>query len=171
MSESPHPFSSVNLLVLTGLAAAATVIAALGFEHIGGHVPCPLCLIERYPYYAGAPLALLAAWAMTRPGHRGIALALAGLVGLVFLTGFGLGVYHAGAEWGFWPGPSSCGAGALTSGSAAGLLQSLDNARVVRCDEASWRLLGLSFAGWNAVISLALAALALLALRKGTRGE
>ena len=163
--------SSAPIAFIIAVTAAATIGAALGFEHIGGHVPCALCLMERWPYYIGAPLALLAWWLLSRPAHRGIGLALIGLVGLVFLTGFGLGAYHAGAEWGFWPGPDSCGGGGVTAQSAATLLQSLETTRVVRCDEAGWRLFGLSFAGWNAAISLALATLAFLGLRQGARGK
>ncbi len=84
-------------------------------------------------------------------------IALAGLM----LWGAYLGVFHAGIEWKFWPGPAEC-SGAATFGPAGGLLNRLQDIVVVRCDEAAWRFLGISLAGYNAVISAGLAAVALL---------
>jgi disulfide bond formation protein DsbB len=72
-----------------------------------------------------------------------------------------LGVYHSGVEWGWWPGPPVCTVG----GGLSGGLPDLNTAKVIRCDEAQWRFLGLSFAGWNVVVSLALVALCLWSLR------
>ena len=140
---------------------AATILGAWAFQY-AGYVPCPLCLQQRIPYYIGVPLAVIAfvsarAW----PGAAGPRV-LIGIVGLLFLAGAGLAAYHAGVEWKWWPGPSDCSAAAaggdLTTGN---LLESLESAPVVRCDEAAWRLFGLSLAGYNVLISLALAAIAL----------
>lgn len=90
-------------------------------------------------------------------GRVGFAGVLLLLVSLAFLANAGLGTYHAGAEWKFWPGPDTCGTAALPLGSGSGgVLGKLDGSRVVRCDEAPWRLFGLSFAGWNVVASLLL---------------
>jgi disulfide bond formation protein DsbB len=78
-----------------------------------------------------------------------------------------LGAYHAGVEWHFWAGPTDC-SGPMTDFTAQGpLLDQLRSIRVVRCDEAAWRFLGISLAGYNVLISLALAAVAAsgLALR------
>ena len=84
---------------------------------------------------------------------------------LVFAYGAYLGIYHAGAEWGFWPGPTDCAAGsAPPATSAEDLLSQIEGMRIVSCSEASWRFpsgWGLSFAGWNAAASLVLVALAL----------
>ena len=71
-----------------------------------------------------------------------------------------LGVYHAGVEWHWWAGPTDC-TGPLTDLRAGGsLLNQLQSIHVVRCDEAAWRFLGISLAGYNALISLLLAAIA-----------
>ncbi|GJD51469.1 Disulfide bond formation protein B [Methylobacterium crusticola] len=151
------------LLILAG--AAATVGGALLFQHGFGYVPCKLCLTERQPYYLALPLA---AAALLLP-RRAAALALAA-VALIFLVGAGLGTYHAGAEWGFWPGPSDCGGGAGPA--PAGIndfLRNLEATRPVDCTQAAWRFLGLSLAGWNALISLALAALAGIAAGRAGR--
>lgn len=134
------------------LAAAVTVGGALVFEHGLGYVPCKLCLTERVPYYTAAPLALLAAFLPPRPARF-----LLGLVALVLLYGAGLGTYHAGAEWGFWPGPSDCGGGTGAGPVDVGdFLKGLENVRPVDCTQAAWRFLGLSLAGWNALIAAGL---------------
>jgi disulfide bond formation protein DsbB len=151
------------------LLAAATVLGALGFEHLDGQVPCALCLKERIPYYIGVPVALLAFYVLGKAQHIALGRVLMVLLGLIFATSMVLGSYHAGAEWGFWPGPQSCGGGTLGSSSAADLLQSLENVKIIRCDEASWRMFGLSFAGWNAVISLALTGLAYLGFKQALK--
>lgn len=147
------------VVVLVGLA---TILAAWGFEILGGFVPCQLCLEQRIPYYVGLPvalLALLAALAGMRPAvSRGLLL----VAGLIFAAGTALAVYHAGAEWGLWQGPTDCGPGGGTVPTNAGdILNQLGGIRIVSCTEASWRFLFLSFAGWNAAISAFLVAVAL----------
>jgi disulfide bond formation protein DsbB len=71
-----------------------------------------------------------------------------------------LGVYHSGVEWGFWQGPTECTGPVGNLGSAGSLLERLDSVKVVRCDEVQFRFLGISLAGYNVLISLAMAAIA-----------
>lgn len=142
--------------------ATAVILAALAFEHIGGYLPCPLCLQQRYAYYAGIPLAFLALVAVSS-GRGQLAAVLFALICLAFLVNAGLGGYQAGAEWKYWPGPSSCGTLQGIDGSGRGILDKLATAKVIKCDEAQWRLFALSFAGWNAVVSVVLAIAALKA--------
>ncbi|CAO4186548.1 disulfide bond formation protein B [Methylorubrum extorquens] len=138
------------------LGAALTVGGALVFEHGFGYVPCKLCLTERVPYYLAAPLALIAAGLPPRPARF-----VLGLVALVLIYGAGLGVYHAGAEWGFWPGPNDCGGGSGAGpADVSDFLKNLENVRPVDCTAAAWRFLGLSLAGWNALIAAGLGLLA-----------
>jgi disulfide bond formation protein DsbB len=145
--------------------AVATIAAAWGFELIGGYVPCALCLTERIPYYVGVPVALAALLAALLGGPAWLRRLLLLAVAAVFAYGAWLGVYHAGAEWGFWPGPADCAAGsAPPTTSAADILAQIEGMRVVSCTEASWRFpagWGLSFAGWNAAVSILLVATAL----------
>jgi disulfide bond formation protein DsbB len=84
------------------------------------------------------------------------------LVALIMTAGAILGAYHAGVEWKWWPGPATCAFG----GGLSGGLPNLDTARAISCDEAQWRFLGLSFAGWNVVVSLVVAGLALWGARR-----
>ena len=151
------------------LASAATVIAIVGgaailgawfFQYGLGLKPCPLCLEQRYAYYFAIPLALMVVLGDQAGSSRKVLVAALIVIALGMLWNAGLGVYHSGVEWKWWPGPQQC-AGALEDiGAAGGLIDKLQSINVVRCDEAAWRFLGLSLAGYNALISLLLAAIA-----------
>ncbi len=143
------------------IAMAATVGTALAFQHIGGYMPCKLCLAQRTPYYVGVPLMALAILsALFRwPVWLTRLLLIAGALLMVY--SLYLGVHHAGVEWGWWPGPTDCGAvEAPAGGGSGGVLDQLDTVIPPSCDKASLRVLGLSFAGWNAVASFVLALVA-----------
>jgi disulfide bond formation protein DsbB len=148
--------------------AAATIVGALGFEHIGGYQPCALCLMQRTPYYAGVPLAALAAIAVWMKAPKTVLVVLFAAFAIAMLYGGGVAVYHSGVEWGFWEGPESCSQAGAAQG-AADLLAQLDTVVPASCTEAVWRLLGLSFAGWNVLVSALLAAIALCAARSAWR--
>jgi len=145
------------------LLAGATVGGAWIFQ-ANGYTPCELCLKERIPYYIGIIVAALAiVFALGRQREL-LKLSLAALC-LIFLVSAVFGAYHAGVEWGFWPGPTDCTGSFEKASSPAEFLRQLENIRVVRCDEAALRIMGLSLAGWNAVISIALAAWAYVGLQ------
>jgi disulfide bond formation protein DsbB len=149
----PRPVMVLSAVIL--VIAGATILTALAFEHLGGYAPCPLCLEERYAYYFAVP-ASAAAILFARGQATGIARILLVLIALAFLANMAAGIYHAGVEWKWWPGPTECtGAFELKWGEGG-----IVDTPVVRCDEASWRFLGLSFAGWNAVVSAFLAGVA-----------
>jgi disulfide bond formation protein DsbB len=135
--------------------AAATILAALAFEHLGGYAPCPLCLEERYAFYLAVPASAIALL-LARGQATGLARLLLLLIALAFLANMVAGIYHAGVEWKWWPGPTECTGGFELQWGEGGIVDT----PVIRCDEASWRFLGLSFAGWNAAISAFLAAIA-----------
>lgn len=169
-----------RLLTLPTLASAGLVMALVSFAALAGawafefagYKPCPLCLEQRLAYYVAVPGGVLAAiLASTAPRTAAIIL---GVCGALLAYNAGLGVYHSGAEWKFWPGPETCAVAQELSRTPADLLRSLQNSQVVRCDEAPLRILGLSLAGYSALISVALAAVVAVALtrflRKGVRG-
>jgi len=137
--------------------ALVTILGAWVFEY-AGFAPCELCLLQRWAYYAGVPLAL--AVALAAPASPGLARAGLVLLAVLWLGSMAFGIYHAGVEWKFWPGPSTCTGTVGLSGGLPDLSRP-----VVLCDSPAIRILGLSLAGWNAVISLALALVALAGLR------
>lgn len=159
--QSPLSSGAYRLGGMALFLAAAGILTALGFEHIGGYAPCPLCLMQRYAYYAGIPLLFVGmALVAERPKTSGyIFLAVAA----AFLFNAALGGYHSGVEWKFWPGPDTCGTVQALPKQAGNLLEQMETQKVIRCDEASWRFLWLSFAGWNVVLSLLIAVVALKA--------
>jgi len=138
------------------ILSAATLAAVLVMQYGYGYTPCKLCLTERLPYYAALPLGLLALFAPERLARIALGLAALGL-----LYGAGIGVYHAGAEWGVWPGPTDCGGGTgANPGQVGDFLNALQTTKVVDCSVAALRVLGVSLAGWNAVLAFLLASLA-----------
>ena len=140
------------LAILSAAAIGAVLVMQFGY----GYAPCKLCLTERLPYYAAVPLGLIALFVPERLARITLGLAALGL-----LYGAGIGVYHAGAEWGFWPGPTDCGGGTGTNpGQIGDFLNILQSTKVVDCSVAALRVLGVSLAGWNALLALALASLA-----------
>lgn len=144
---------------LLALGMAVTVGTALGFQHIGGYMPCKLCLEQRLPYYIGLPVAVLALLAAVLKLPSLVVRILLLIIALLMLWSLWLGGFHSGVEWGFWPGPDDCGA--IPSAQPGGnLLDQLDAIIPPSCDQAAGRFLGLSFAGWNVVASAILAAIA-----------
>ncbi|MCR9139581.1 MAG: disulfide bond formation protein B [Alphaproteobacteria bacterium] len=149
--------SRVQQALVLAVAMAAVVGAALGFEHIGGYIPCALCLEQRPPYYIGVPVMVAAAIAAAVKAPDIIVRALFLACGGLMLYGAGLGVYHSGVEWGWWPGPEDCSGAAGLTTDASSLLSDLNAIKPPACNEAALRVLGLSFAGWNVVASVILA--------------
>ncbi|MCZ2158735.1 disulfide bond formation protein B [Bartonella sp. 220] len=134
---------------------SATVILALCFEHIGGYLPCDLCLIERLPYYGALPFLILAGFGAQCSRMFSWVQLLFWCVFVLMSISLVLAVYHAGVEYGFWPAPPSCGVGAIRRTTDVNqLFNRLNNIHPSSCSEAPMRFLFLSFAGWNAVASL-----------------
>jgi len=173
MSVSTSPETTAGTaspLFITGMivaiGGAATLAGAWFFQLVIGLAPCPLCLEQRLPYYFGIPVALGAA-GLAFAGRSAQARVFLALAGTLMAFGAVLAAYHAGVEWKFWAGPATCsGAGPVQGGmGAGGLLAQLDAVRVVRCDEAPWRLLGLSLAGYNVLIAATLSLVAFAGTR------
>ncbi len=145
--------SIAALVFVLGLAAIA---GAWVSQLVFGYVPCKLCLEQRIPYYVGLPVVLAALVAAAVGAPARLTRVLLGLAGLVFAANVYLASYHAGVEWRWWPGPVDCGGGGGPTTSTTDLMNQLNRVHVVSCTDAAFRFLGLSFAGWNAVVSLIL---------------
>jgi disulfide bond formation protein DsbB len=160
----PLARGAANTALIAALAiaaiAAATLAGAWFFQLVLDIRPCPLCLEQRYAYYLAVPLGLLVAFAATKEVPRGVLVGGLAVLAVAALGNAWLGAYHAGVEWQIWQGPAECAGSVVDFGSAGSLLQRLDTVKVIRCDEVQWRFLGLSLAGYNVLISLAMAAIA-----------
>jgi disulfide bond formation protein DsbB len=136
------------------VVSAATLAGAWFFEYGLKLAPCPLCLEQRIPYHVIIPLSLLLAIAALVRAPRKLLLVGFAAIAIAACCNVVLGIYHAGVEWHWWAGPADC-SGPLTDLRTGGsLLDQLHAVHVVRCDEAAWRFLGLSLAGYNVLISL-----------------
>ena len=155
-STSPALAAALAVLVI----AAATLAGAWYFQLVLGLQPCPMCLEERYAYYLAIPLAALLALAAGLHAPRGLLICGLVILALAALGNAVFGAYHAGVEWKFWAGPTDCTGPVGNLGSAGSLLDRLDSVKVVMCDEIQWSFLGISLAGYNALISLLMAAIA-----------
>jgi len=147
-------------------ASAAMLAAAHAFETFGGLAPCHLCLYQRDVYWAALSVGILG-FALGYMRWRWAGRGATWLLFLLFLLGAGVAAYHAGVEWKWWPGPASCtgGGGAVNADDLAAFLKGAKVA-VPQCDQAAWRMFGVSMAGYNAVISLVLAGLSVWAGRR-----
>ena len=148
--------------LIGGLASLGILLSAFGFEYIGGYLPCAMCYTHRWIH--GATIALGLGFFAASQLHTALARyarAVCAGMGVIFFAGFIYATRHAGIEYKWWKGPEGCtgGHGGETL-TLADLGASLDRVQhIPLCDEAVWHFLGLSMAGWNALISLGLAAI------------
>jgi len=140
------------------LLPAALLGGALGSQYLGGLHPCEMCYWQRWPHAAAI---LLAALSFTCPAASGRSRSLTLLAALAIAISGAIGVYHAGVEAKIFEGFTTCTA--MGKGlSTAELLKQISAAPLVRCDEVQFRFVGISMAGWNAILSLGGAALILI---------
>ena len=151
-------FAKARFLAL--VVPAALMLGALGSQYVGGLHPCEMCYWQRWPHDAAIVLALFAfGTRVDKASHILVALAA-----LAIMVSGGIGLFHAGVEYGWWEGITTC------STTAAGVsLEDIMRAPVVRCDVPQWTLLGISLAGFNAIISLGAGAVILALLRRAGR--
>lgn len=148
----------IALLLPVGLLGGA-----LGSQYLGGLTPCEMCYWQRYPHWAAI---LLAGLSFTAPATAPRSRALVLLAAAAIAISGAIGVYHAGVELGIFEGLTTCAATA--GGTGADLLKDIMNAPLVRCDQVQFSFLGISMAGWNAILSLG-GALAILLLARKAR--
>ncbi|HEX3432051.1 MAG TPA: disulfide bond formation protein B [Rhizomicrobium sp.] len=155
-----------SIAIGLGTAAVLLLLGALGFQYLDRLPPCELCMWQRWPHVAAAVVGLGGPLLIrVRLVERGAVWSIAALAALLVAISGAVGVYHAGIEWHWWPGPQSCTGAAFQY--AGGRLDL--NAPVVMCDRAAWRLFGISLAGYNALISFALAFAAAIMLARSGR--
>ncbi|WFU01323.1 disulfide bond formation protein B [Rhizobium sp. CB3171] len=167
MSKTLTSRAGLTYSALLAIGMIIVIGSALGFQYIGGYIPCALCLEQRQPYYYGIPVAIAAALTAALGLPSWITRALLAIAGIMMVVGGGIGVYHAGVEWHFWAGPTTCSTSASSMTQNAGdLLNELSTIKGPSCTEAALRVLGLSMAGWNVIASVILAAIAFAGVKK-----
>ncbi|WP_370190359.1 disulfide bond formation protein B [Qipengyuania sp.] len=148
--SQPVRFARFLALAVPAALLGGAYVSQYGF----GLYPCEMCWWQRWPHFVAIGLAMLA---FTVPPQR----VWTALAALAILTSGAIGLFHAGVEYGWWPGITSCAV--IASSGAGSALENIMNTPLVRCDEPAWTLLGISLAGFNFLISSA-AGLAILAL-------
>ncbi len=162
-SPALSPAALARLIAL--LLPLGLLGGALGSQYVGGLVPCEMCYWQRWPHAAAM---ILAALAFTAPAASDRSRTLTLLAAAAIAVSGAIGVYHAGVELGIFEGFTTCTSTA-SGGTTADLLNSIMNTPLVRCDQVQFAFLGISMAGWNALLSLGGAAvIAWLALKGRT---
>ena len=160
---APEADSAARFIAL--LFPSALLLGALGSQYLGGLHPCEMCYWQRWPH--GAAI-LLAGLAFTAPSASQRARMLTMLAALAIAVSGAIGVYHAGVEIGVFEGITTCTAMA-TGGTTEDLLRQITKAPIIRCDQVQFSFLGISMAGWNAILSLGGTAVILFLLSKARR--
>jgi disulfide bond formation protein DsbB len=152
-SSQGLPFPS-RLGLIAALGSGAMLGGAYYFQYVVGLPPCEMCWWQRYPHMVAIAAGLLAFLSFKAP-RLALVLLLTAITALVVTAG--IGVFHAGVEYRWWAGPQACSGAIPTGLSAEDLKKALFSAKMVRCDQVAWSMWGISMAGWNAILSLALA--------------
>jgi disulfide bond formation protein DsbB len=148
--------------LLAGGLSSVLLLGAFAFQYLGGLPPCEMCIWQRWPHGAAITLGIGGAGlALSGAVSAKTARPLAWLAVIALVVTGAIGIFHAGVEWKFWQGPSHCSGGLFVPGQ-----DNFAPIQVVRCDEALWRFLGISLAGYNAIFSLAVAAISAAWLRR-----
>lgn len=131
------------------LLPVALLGGAIGSQYLGGLIPCEMCMWQRWPHLAAIFIALAAIALRRNPPASAVFTQLAAFA---IATSGAIGVFHAGVEYHWWEGFTTCSTPILPS--SGSMLQAIMNAPLIRCDSAQWTLLGISLAGYNAIFSI-----------------
>ena len=157
IARKDPPLSAAAIVTVIG---ALTICGFFFFQYVLGYPPCPLCFEQRNAFYVSVPLAALLWLGAEHGASSKVMIAGFAVIIVAMLWNTGLSIYHSGVEWKLWQGPTDCSGPISNIGSTGNLLKSLQDIKIVRCDEAAWRFLGISLAGYDVLVSLFLAAVA-----------
>jgi disulfide bond formation protein DsbB len=157
LARRDPPLTAAAIIAVVG---ALTIGGFFFFEYVMRLAPCPLCLDQRNAFYFCVPLAALLCLGANHGASSKVMIAGFVVITAAMLWNTGLSAYHAGVEWKFWQGPTDCSGPINNFGSVRDMMNQLQRISIVRCDEAAWRFLGISLAGYDVLVSLALAAVA-----------
>lgn len=161
MALDERSLSGARLVAI--LLPVALLGGAIGSQYIGGLIPCEMCMWQRWPHLAAIFAAIAAIVLRKNPPASATFTALAALA---ILTSGGIGLFHAGVEYKWWEGFTTCTAIRPAGGN---LLEAIMTSPIIRCDQAQWTLAGISLAGFNAIFSIGGAILIFLFLRRWSK--
>lgn len=154
LKKTKLPSGTIIVALLLSMSA---ILGALWLEFVEGYLPCELCYKGRTSHYVGIPILLLVATLSVRSVKKVFLGVVIGLSVMIYSYGLAISAYHAGAEWKFWEGPTSCGAVNLAaSTSVQNLLDNINNTKMVSCTEPALQFFGMSLAGFNTLICMAI---------------
>jgi len=162
LARNNPPAAAAAVIVAVGLMILATVYY---YQYVELLAPCPLCLEQRIAFYVSIPLAVMLLLGANYGANRKVLVLGFLAIAAIMLWNTGLSAFHAGVEWKWWPGPTDCSGPIDKFGAASTMLQQLQRVSIVRCDEAAWRLFGISMAGYDVFVSLGLAIVGLWGAR------
>ena len=138
------------ILIIIFFIILLSIISAIIIEHVLDHQPCNLCLYERIPYFVSA---LLLIYIFLFKKYERITFLI---LFLIFALSFLLAFYHFGIEQGFFSESFVCNVENQSKIlSKKQLLKEL-NQNVVSCTDVTFRILGLSLAAINTILSVVL---------------
>ncbi len=157
-----------HLACAIAAVSAATLAMAYISQYGFGLQPCMLCLYQRIPYALNIVFGICALLASFR--YPRLMMLLLMLSVLSFFAGAAVAGFHVGVEQKWWQGIASCGGNVIPPhASVEDLRALLTQQRIVRCDTPAWTLLGISMAGYNFMLSLALVVITLFLVRRNAR--
>ena len=144
--------SKDNKLFLNGVLIFSILSLSIAYfiQYVLAHKPCNLCLIERIPYIA--TVILISLIFIINKFEKLISI----IILLFFIFGAVTSLYHFGVEQDFFSESLVCDLGKTGQLSKEDLLKELENSSIVSCKDVTFRILGLSLATINAIISLIL---------------
>lgn len=170
MIERLRKLSFTDQALFASVVASAALLAGAHLFEAFGYAPCTLCLDQREAHWTALAVAaagLVAHFLFKSPLA---AAAAVGATALVYAVSAGLAFFHAGVEFHYWPGPASCAGASSGATDVDDLTKALaQGAHGPACEEAAWRLLGVSMAGYNLIFSAGLFALTLMAALSAAR--
>ena len=163
MSQVSGAASLSNARLVAILLPVALLGGAIGSQYLGGLFPCEMCYWQRWPHLAAIFAALAA---IVLRGNPPMSATFTALAAFAIATSGAIGLFHAGVEYRWWEGFTTCTSLKPVGGD---MLEAIMNAPLIRCDQAQWTLWGISLAGYNAILSLGGAALIFLFLRRWSK--
>ena len=142
---------AIHAFIIILISASAILGSAYIFQYGFGYAPCELCYYQRYPYMAVMAISLLGIFAQNGGVKiaKPVIIALLLLCGLLLFTDAIIAGYHAGVEYKWWLGPTSCTSSVTLAGTVEQRLAQIMGAPIIMCDQAAWTLFGISMAGYN----------------------